>query len=159
MKVFISHKQEDQDTALAIQDAFELQHVDTYLDVLDSNLATGSEALTKHIRTELNHCTDIIVVISELTKLSWWVPFEIGMSAQIDMPTASFLSSDETLPSYLRYWPRLTSVAQIPTYITIRNRVKKQILHEDAALEHTIYASQRKNETAEFYRQLKQALG
>ena len=158
MKVFISHKREDQGIALAVESAFKLQHVDTYLDVLDSNLSTGSEALTKHIRTELNHCTDIIVVISKLTKLSWWVPFEIGMSAQIDMPTASFLSSDETLPSYLSYWPRLTSISQIQTYVDTRKRVKKQILHEDAALEHTIYASQRRNETAEFYRQLKQAL-
>ena len=26
----------------------------------------------------------IIVVIAEKTKSSWWVPFEIGMSAQID---------------------------------------------------------------------------
>ena len=144
---------------MSIQAAFKQQHIDTYLDVLDPNLSTGSEALTKHIRNELNHCTDIIVVISKNTKLSWWVPFEIGMSAQIDMPTASFLSSEETLPSYLKYWPRLTSISQIPTYIATRNRVKKQILNEDAALEHTIYASQRRNETAEFYKQLKQALG
>lgn len=159
MKVFISHKQEDSLTALSIQRAFEKHGVDTYLDVLDSSINGGGKVLTDHLKDELNSCTDIIVVMSERTKDSWWVPFEIGMSAQIDMPTASYLSSIVQLPSYLSYWPRLTSTDEISTYVRVRNRVNQQMIRESYAFENYTLARQRQNETPEFYRQLKQALG
>ena len=97
--------------------------------------------------------------MSERTKDSWWVPFEIGMSAQIDMPTASYLSSIVQLPSYLSYWPRLTSTDEISTYVRVRNRVNQQMIRESYAFENYTLARQRQNETPEFYRQLKQALG
>lgn len=45
-------------------------------------MVNDGKALTEHIKENLNSCTDVIVVMSELTKKSWWVPFEIGMSAQ-----------------------------------------------------------------------------
>lgn len=158
MKVFISHKQQDSSTALSIQSAFKRYGIETYLDVLDTSINGGGKTLTEHIKQELNTCTDIIVVISKWTKLSWWVPFEIGMSAQIDMPTANYLSSDEELPSYLDYWPRLTSIIDIATYITVRNNVKQQMYRQDSAFGNYVVAKQRKSETPEFYRQLKQAL-
>ena len=72
------------------------------------------------------------------------------MSAQIDMPTASFLQANIDLPDYLRYWPRLRTSSDIDTYVAIRRRVEQQILHENYSI-----ANRRKIETAEFYRQLK----
>lgn len=158
MKVFISHKKQDSNTALLIQSAFKRYGAETYLDVLDTSISGGGRVLTEHIKDELNTCTDIIVVISDLTKTSWWVPFEIGMSAQIDMPTANYLTSDEELPSYLDYWPRLTSISDIATYVTVRNRVKEQMFRQDSAFGNYVVAKQRKSETPEFYRQLKMAL-
>ena len=158
MKVFISHKQQDSSIALSIQSAFKRYGIETYLDVLDTSIHGGGKTLTEHIKQELNTCTDIIVVISKWTKLSWWVPFEIGMSAQIDMPTANFLSSDEELPDYLEYWPRLTSINDIATYIAVRKSVKQQMYRQDSAFGSRVVAQQRKSETPEFYRQLKQAL-
>ena len=101
MKVFISHKKEDAALALQIKNAFNANGVLAYLDLLDSNMANEGKALTDHIKENLNKCTDIIVIMSENTKYSWWVPFEIGMSAQTDMPTASFLAENVALPSYL----------------------------------------------------------
>ena len=101
MKVFISHKNTDSLQALLLKTAFERNQVTSYLDVLDNSINGGGKQLTDHIKENLNTCTDIIVVMSEATKESWWVPFEIGMSAQVDMPTASYLRSDVILPSYL----------------------------------------------------------
>ena len=103
MKVFISHKQEDSTQAMLIQQAFKNNGISAYLDVLDKSIRNGGRELTEHIKEKLNECTDIIVLLSHNTMYSWWVPFEIGMSAQIDMPTASFLSEDVDLPSYLTY--------------------------------------------------------
>ena len=110
MKVFISHKDADSLQALLIKRAFENEGISAYLDVLDSSINGGGKALTEHIKDQLNQCTDIIVLMSEATKYSWWVPFEIGMSAQIDMPTATYLKDNVVLPSYLSYWPRLKTI-------------------------------------------------
>lgn len=155
MKVFISHKKEDAALALQIKNAFNANGVLAYLDLLDSNMANEGKALTDHIKENLNKCTDIIVIMSENTKYSWWVPFEIGMSAQTDMPTASFLAENVALPSYLSYWPRLRSVKDVATYVAVRNSVQKQIrmqygYRKDAATKST--------ETAAFYAELKKRL-
>ena len=113
MKVFISHKDADSLQALLLKRAFENEGVSAYLDVLDSSINGGGKTLTEHIKGQLNQCTDIIVLMSEATKYSWWVPFEIGMSAQIDMPTASYLKENVVLPSYLSYWPRLKTINDV----------------------------------------------
>ena len=120
MKVFISHKQEDSALAISVKNAFTQYGITSYLDLLDSKISGGGKELTEHIKENLNSCTDIIVVMSEETKKSWWVPFEIGMAAQVDMPTVSFLKSEVELPDYLSYWPRLKTVSDIGKYITIR---------------------------------------
>ena len=54
------------------------------------------EELTKHIRKRLL-CTDILVIMSNNTKESWWVPFEIGMADQKDFPIISYLINDVEL--------------------------------------------------------------
>jgi hypothetical protein len=151
MKVFISHKSTDASSAYQVQQAFKGQGVDAYLDLLDDFSGEG-EKLTAHIREQLNKCSDIIVVMSNTTISSWWVPFEIGMSAQKDMPTATFLTASIPLPDYLSYWPRLTKISDISKYVLIRNRVWRT----DALFESRMYASV--NSTSEFYRQLKAEL-
>ena len=130
MKVFISHKKEDSALALAIQKRFSQNGVSSYLDLLDENITLGGKDLTEHIKASLNSCSDIIVVISEETKNSWWVPFEIGMSAQVDMPTVSFLRSDIKLPSYLSYWPRLKEILDIDKYVAVREKTENIIIKE-----------------------------
>ena len=155
MKVFISHKREDSILALAIQKEFAKYGVSSYLDILDSSISGGGKELTDHIKDSLNSCTDIIVVMSDATKTSWWVPFEVGMSAQVDMPTASFLSSEVALPSYLGYWPRLKTVSDISKYIAARKRTE-QIINE----QYFYYSSAAKKaiETRKFYETLKHEL-
>jgi len=127
MKVFISHKQEDSLYAQLVKRQLDLLRVDSYLDVLDTSINGGGETLTDHIKAQLNSCTDIIVVMSEATKYSWWVPFEIGMAAQTDMPTATYLTSSVSLPSYLEYWPRLKSISDVATYVSVRREVADRI--------------------------------
>ena len=156
MKVFISHKQEDYLSALLLKHAFDRLDIDSYIDVLDSAIADGGQGLTDHIKQQLNTCTDIIVVMSESTKHSWWVPFEIGMAAQIDMPTATYLTSSVQLPDYLEYWPRLKSISDVATYVSVRKRVAEQVRKQYpySYLEGTLS----RIETPTFYDQLKQEL-
>ena len=126
MKVFISHKDADSLQALLLKRAFEDEGVSAYLDVLDSSINGGGKTLTEHIKNQLNQCTDIIVLMTEATKHSWWVPFEIGMSAQIDMPTASYLKENVVLPSFLSYWPRLKTINDVSTYVSVRKKTERK---------------------------------
>lgn len=156
MKVFISHKDSDRNTALEVLNVLTSNRVEAYLDVLDNSVVQKGELLTKHIKSKLNECTDILVVMTEKTKSSWWVPFEIGMAAQKDLPTVSYLQSGVALPDYLSYWPRLKSNSDIVKYINTRLRVKRQIMAERLD-QSTIYAS-RLSETQRFYDELKRQL-
>lgn len=155
MKVFISHKREDASEALKIRLLLQTRSVESYLDLLDSSITGDGKALTDHIKKELNDCTDIIVVMSENTRYSQWVPFEVGMSAQIDMPTATYLQEGINLPGFLSYWPRLRTPSDVETYVDVRRTVEKEM--------RTIYgvqqfASRQKTETEKFYMQLKAIL-
>lgn len=155
MKVFISHKNEDSALALAIQSAFSKNGVTSYLDVLDSSITSGGKELTDHIKNNLNLCSDIIVVMSDSTKYSWWVPFEIGMSAQVDMPTASYLKSDVILPSYLSYWPRLRTPSDVDKYVAVRKRTMQTINEQYG---HYDFSGRRAIETRALYEALKREL-
>ena len=68
MKIFISHKLQDSATANLIAKELKEIKVDYYLDVLDNSITENGKELTNHIRANLNKCTDIIVVMSNITK-------------------------------------------------------------------------------------------
>lgn len=151
MKVFISHKREDAFVANQIAKELGSMGVKFYLDVLDISIIGSGKELTDHIKQSLNDCTDIIVIMSEITRYSQWVPFEVGMSAQIDMPTATFLQENVTLPEFLQYWPRLKHPSEIREYVRIRNSVssKYQKMRLDG------FALDKRSETNTFYEMLK----
>lgn len=155
MKIFIFHKKEDAFTANQIASELELSNVDYYLDVLDTSVTQDGKELTDHIRESLNECTDIIVVMSSITRFSQWVPFEVGMAAQIDMPTATFLKEDVELPDFLQYWPRLKRAADIRKYVSASNDVDREYQMYHAIYEEATYQKKR---VERFYDVLKQRL-
>ena len=159
MKIFISHKKEDELTALKVVNTLTSIGVDAYLDLLDNITADDGEKLTKHIRGKLHECTDVIVILSNNTKKSWWVPFEIGMATEKDIPIANYLISQESLPDYLTYWPRLNSQEDVLKYVEIRNKVSKHIILEKA-FNHGYYqrTDGGMSETQKFYQELKKHL-
>ena len=148
IKVFISHKQEDSYTANKIANELKAMSIPYYLDILDFSTTKSGKELTDHIKQ------NIIVVMSESTRYSQWVPFEVGMSAQNDMPTATFLQENVALPDFLVYWPRLKQPSDIRKYIAARNEVTREYaskyLFETAEI--------RRSQTARFYDVLKQRL-
>lgn len=156
MKVFISHKNTDQYIARRVLDVLKSQGVDAYLDLLDNTIVYKGELLTKHIKSKINECTDILVVMSEETRYSWWVPFEIGMATQKDLPTVSYLQSGVELPDYLAYWPRLRNETDLLQYVVTRRYVQQQTII-GRSLEQSSF-SNNTSETERFYAELKQRL-
>lgn len=127
MKVFISHKKEDSSIALEVLQNLKKYNIDAYLDLLEGDLPTNGEKLTNHVRKRLNECTDILVVISDKTKYSWWVPFEVGMATQKDFPIVNYLPKGIQLPLFLEYWPRLKDADDLAKYVSTRITVEKSL--------------------------------
>ena len=96
--------------------------------------------------------------MSGSTKSSWWVPFEIGIAANQDLPTVTYLQDYITLPEYLDYWPRLKNLSDISKYVAARkNRLQEQNVRKnlDSSVEMFSY---KPSTTEEFYKNLKAML-
>lgn len=134
MKIFISHKNEDSLIAKRLDSEFKRHGINTYLDVIDEQISNNGKALTEHIKDAMNECSDIIVVMSEKTRSSQWVPFEVGMSAQRDMPTVTFLVENVKLPEFLEYWPRLKDYSDVEKFIFAKEKTvnRKRTIFESA---------------------------
>ena len=81
--VFISHKSEDIDTAKNIAELLQNAGLDVYLDVNDNGLQQATrkndaEAIVKCIEKALACSTHILILVTENTEKSWWVPYETG---------------------------------------------------------------------------------
>lgn len=156
MKIFISHKQEDNAYALGVKQVLDNCKVNAYLDVLDNEISENGDELTEHIKSKLRECTDVIVILSEKTRESWWVPFEIGMAAEKDIPIANYLISGIELPEYLEFWPRLKCQNDVLKYVTVRKKVSESRREKFICESSSLYSAE--SETKEFYRKLKQEL-
>ena len=154
MKFFISHKQEDMGIARLIADELKHMEIEYYLDTLDNTVSGNGRELTEHIKQKLNDCTDIIVIMSYATRFSQWVPFEVGIAAQKDLPTATYLSSAVELPEFLAYWPRLTSTSQIRDYVD----AKRYVDFEYSKSFHMDQYAKAASKTDRFYTVLKRRL-
>lgn len=153
MTVFISHKQEDEYPARYVCDELKKQGVEAYLDLLEGELLLKGKDLTNHIKSRLDECTDILVIMSDKTKDSWWVPFEIGMAAQKDFPIVSYLVNNVDLPDYLSYWPKLRQSSDLHKYISAKNEIINESYSINKSFGKTNYS-----ETEAFYKRLKQKL-
>ena len=155
MKIFISHKQEDEITARQIAGILNQENVGYYLDAMDNSITGSGKELTEHIKANLGECTDILVVMSENTRTSQWVPFEVGMAAELELPTVTYLKADVPLPDFLSYWPRLRFIRDISTYISVRRDATQR---SRAIYGHYDASAERKINIPEFYGQLKRRL-
>lgn len=159
LKVFISHYQDDSDIAGQVQRFLKAYYVDAYLDVLDKTLTGDGEALTAHLKAEMNKCTDLLVVMSIGTYQSSWVPFEIGMAAHKDLPTVTYLAQDVRLPEYLDFWPRIRYLEQLRFYVEERrSHERKMKMANESRCYSGVFRMDSVPTTEDFYSDLKRRL-
>ena len=103
--VFISHKSEDKN-----------------LDLNDEGLqqATREQNASKivsHIEKALTTSTNILVLVTEKTKESWWVPYEIGYAKKGKKDIASLLLKNvDDFPDYLEIEKKLKGLEDLKKY-------------------------------------------
>ncbi|WP_211653230.1 toll/interleukin-1 receptor domain-containing protein [Planococcus alpniumensis] len=106
--IFLSHASKDKEAVREIGNYIMNSGIDIYLDENDIDLQTAAEAgnhneVTSCIEKGINKSTDIFCIVSEETKKSWWVPYEVGYGKKAKTNLYTFLLRDVThIPSYLK---------------------------------------------------------
>lgn len=127
--VFFSHKKEDKHHCRMIANYLKHAGLDYYLDendnVLQNASATGNSSLiTESIKKGIRESTHMLVVVSEKTYKSQWVPFEIGYghAAILDKDLEEGKLFDKIKLSILTL--RDISESQLPDYLLVGNVIR-----------------------------------
>lgn len=125
--IFISHKKEDmveaRETANYIMDC----GVDVFFDENDpvlSNPESNNDPIkvTNAINNALNKSTHMICIISDKTKESWWVPYEIGFVSNKAPFTAEniriiLIKDVAKLPDYLFLAKKIETAIELDSFV------------------------------------------
>ena len=125
--IFVSHKKDDAGQAKDLAKYIIQCGVDVYFDENDPVLTNPDVfkdpiKITNAINRALSRSTHMICVISEKTKDSWWVPYEIGYVSN----KLSFKSSDigiliikniSHLPEYLFLSTKIDTKLELDSFI------------------------------------------
>ena len=112
VKIFISHKQEDSEKAEKVAKYIEENYgFNTYVDVLDDGINSEIN-ITERIVDKLRNSTHLLVLFSEHTIKSMWVPFELGVSYERQQGIGVLVWPEGVdinyeLPEYLDEFPKL----------------------------------------------------
>lgn len=134
--VFLSHKNEDKDFVEAIGEYLMKAGIDIYLDKRDFRLqravSNGNDKeITECIQIGISKSDYILCFVSEKTKESWWVPYEIGYGKKANKGIASLVKKDVVeVPSYLLIEPVIQDIDDINSYIKKITSSSNIVLHE-----------------------------
>lgn len=157
IKVFLSHQSADATTAAYVARRLKDRHgIDSYLDVIDPYIGRNGEDLAAHIRSQMGRCTQLMAVISEATKVSQWVPWEIGVATEKDHPLATFSAGGALPPEFLRKWPYLRTDSDLDQYALASKTARSTFVRKRSA--NLTEAAAQGSATGEFYSLLRRGL-
>lgn len=118
VNVFIAHQKNDVHIASDVQKRLKKMQIKSFLDVTD-NGQTGFESITDWIVANLRKSTHVLVVYTNNTKSSEWVPFEIGMAYEREEGIA-ILDSQHIVgkPSYLNDLPLIPDMVSLKYFVS-----------------------------------------
>lgn len=156
-KVFLSHKNEDSVLAKSVADRLTgIHRIPVYLDVIDTRLNQDGVDLAEYIRNRLEECTQLLAVMTNKTKVSWWVPWEIGVATEKQRFLASYVAELSEVPEYLRKWPYLRTMSDLDRYAEQSKRSTDQLNTELGYRTRSVAFD---DQFKTFHRSLRSALG
>lgn len=121
--IFLSHISIDKSTALAIGEYIKTAGFNIYLDIYDDKLQQALEdensvEVTQCIEKGIDIATHMICLVSDETKQSWWVPYEIGYGKRkgIDISTL-FLKNVGYIPDFLKITKKIEDKEFLTKYL------------------------------------------
>lgn len=158
IKVFVSHQSADANTATNVARRLKTLHdIDCYLDVIDPYIGRPGEDLAAHIRVQMAKCTQLLAIVSDATKASQWVPWEIGVATEKDYPLATYAASNALPPEFLRKWPYLRTDAHLDQYALASKTARNTLVRKRSA--NLTESVARGSSTSEFYETLRRGIG
>ncbi len=118
-KVFISHQKRDSEQATNVADYLKYYGIGYYLDIYDKIKGSSGFPIENYLIDVMNSCTHFLTILSNNTEDSWWVPFEIGVATDKDIPIANYFYKRIEIPSYLENWPKLFNLRDLDKYIKL----------------------------------------
>ena len=118
--VFLSYQHKDQDTAVTLAKELSDLNCDVFIDVYDDTLFPGDNDLDDALMEAITNAATMLVVVSDDTQDSWWVPWEIGVSTPSGTPKAMYKPrANRRLPEYLEKLDRLANPIAASTWILL----------------------------------------
>lgn len=166
MPVFISHRTMDDSLAKRIYNRLTTVHsIQCWID--DILPSQPPEKITSVVIENINKCTHLLVVMTDNTQGSWWVPYEIGVAEQGERAISTYSEmANLKLPEFLWHWPVLMGDSAIDRFAQIykQERIVVEALntsrgHEKIANSVNFSAASIRSSPAQFHSKLKSALG
>ena len=126
-EVFLSYQNSDQSTALRLAAYLDSCGRYVFIDVWDDTLVPGDRRsdIDSALITAIVNADTLMIVVSDQTQLSWWVPWEIGVSTPYKKPRAMYRpQARQQLPTYLQKLPRLENPSYANQWV-VRNSVSR----------------------------------
>ena len=124
-EVFLSYRHADQSTALGLANDLDRQGRRVFIDVHDDALAPGQWDLDDALMTAIDNADTMIVIVSDETQGSWWVPWEIGVSTPFGKPRAMYKPQTHgPLPVYLEKLKRLRNSTEANSWVTASSKLR-----------------------------------
>ena len=116
--VFLSYRHTDEATAWHLARYLDLRDIRVFIDVHDNTLAPGHGDLDNALMTAIDNSNTMIIVVSDETQGSWWVPWEVGVSTPSGIPKALYMAQASLpLPDYLEKLKRLWNPAEADSWV------------------------------------------
>ena len=122
-EVFLPYQNSDQTTALRLAAYLDSCGRHVFIDVWDDTLVPGDRRsdIDGALITAIGNADTLMIVVSDQTQLSWWVPWEIGVSTPYQKPRAMYKPrARQQLPTYLKKLPRLDNASSANLWV-VRN--------------------------------------
>lgn len=127
-EVFVSYKNTDRLTALDLAKDLDQKGRRVFIDVHDDSLMPGQKDLDDALLTAIRNSDTMIVVVSDDTQKSWWVPWEIGVSTPFRKPKALYKpQAHRALPAYLKRLRRLRDSSQANSWVFAYSKLRPPV--------------------------------
>lgn len=127
-RVFISHHSVDKSIAVAVAKLLGEAGIHYWFDRDDEDTQRaaalgmrGDQALIHAIDRGIRHSTRILGILTENTRRSWWVPYEIGSARAAGIPTSFLILESlnpELVPEFIRLCSLYCSIDELLRWVT-----------------------------------------
>ena len=140
--VFVSYSRLDKEDAIKVVNLIEDLGIDVYFDQYDEDLQLADEEMNHEkvvecIEKGLDHAVTLLGIITENTKKSWWVPYEIGSANGRSKAHAHLITSEvKLLPSYIQASTILPDLATLDEWLVkhVKSRLGKEAVVTESLL-------------------------